>query len=146
MLLNSWVLFSLSHPICLRLAISNSGATGAPKRSATNHPIFLIHLCPSSRLTARVLNEPGSCSYGGWHLQNHHSLFPITYMQGKKIKTAVKTFYQILEKQKERTYFDMLFSSNTYSHLSFCRGKKKRLFSITMKLHWSCIAKIHKIM
>lgn len=60
-------------------------------------------------------------------------------MQGKKIKTEVKTFYQISEKQKERTYFDLLFSSNTHSHLSFCREKKRETIlhynEIALKLH-----------
>lgn len=65
--------------------------------------------------------------------------------KGKKPKTTVKTFYQVLKKKKEeRTYFDLLFSSNTYSHLSLRR--KKRFLSITTKLHWCCVAKIHKIM
>lgn len=95
-----------------------------------------IHLCPSF-----------PTNYSGFKWTRQLQLWRLTPTKPshtipdhlnarKKIKTAVKTFYQISEKQKERTYFDLLFSSNTHSHLSFCREKKKRDYS---PLQWNCI-------
>lgn len=146
MLLNSWVLFSLSHPICLRLAISNSGATGASKRSVTNHPLFLIHLWPSF---------PPNCSGFKWTRQLQlwrltptkpsHTVPDHLHARKKKLKWQLKLFIRFW-RNKRKELILICYFLQTHIHTSLFAGEKKRLFSITMKLHWSCIAKIHKIM